>query len=128
MSQKSVVINAVGMLSPHSKPTTIIPAPGPGKYIWVQSAVFEYAFGTADYAVAGSLYYNGPTPTRLAAEQMPVGHGGSAVSMILEAAGENWFASTAVGNEAVLYYGPTDSSVGDGTGIVTVNYVIRNTP
>jgi hypothetical protein len=123
-----VSLSSSQILNATTSPVTVIPAPGAGKVVVIIQSVYSYIFGTTPYSGGPVGLYYGTTPNQADYGQLfffalsassfgLVGQGGNQSDLISQ-----------YENQPILFTGTGPYTGGDGTGAVTVWYVIASVP
>ena len=136
--QVTVTLTSAQLLALSTNPITIIPAPGPGMFIFPTYYTMAYHFGTVAYAGSGSCsFIYGPPPVVNPTNLITLYNWTAATSGIIHNAasctfigicGEGLTPYTTVNNAAVVFTAPTAITGGDGTIAITLNYSILPLP
>jgi hypothetical protein len=136
--QVSVTLTSAQLLALSTTPITLVPAPGPGFYVFPTYFTMQYHFGGTAYAGSGDCYFiYGPPPEVNPTNLLMVYLWTAATSGIIKAAasctfigicGEGLTPYTSVGNEPVVFTAPTAITGGNGTLTITLNYSILPLP
>lgn len=126
LRKATVTLSSADILSLHTTPVTLVPAPGAGKWLNVHRAVASMAFGTVAYTIAdGVAVFVG---TLIPADLTNSLTAGADRIETFEGQVTN-FSPSVVENEALLITDAVaDPTDGDGTLTVTVWYSIEDVP